>query len=61
VTVLLTTGTDKVIMHTTLPCPYPPGVSEQPLSLVFDVVSDHGVEYVHNNFGIEPTVISTRR
>lgn len=59
ITVLTTHGTDLVVVDTTLPTPYPPEVSDQPLSLKFDVTKGRGVDYVKDNFHIEPEVIDT--
>jgi hypothetical protein len=60
--VILSTAADKIMLETDMPCPYVvefmPG--QQPLSLSFDATYDKGVEYVRNNFGIEPEVINTR-
>jgi hypothetical protein len=60
ITVLLTEGTDKVSVYTTLPSPFPPAVSDQPLCMDFAVQCNKGVQYVRNNFGMEPEVIDSR-
>lgn len=50
-------GMDKLIIHTTNlpPTVYP---YDQQGSLVMDVAKGDGVQYVRNNFKIEPRVIS---
>lgn len=55
--VLITNGTDKVSLHTTLPSPYPPEVTTQNLIIDFDTRKGAGVDYVREHFGIEPEVI----
>lgn len=45
-----TDSTDLVYVHTSLPAPFPPEVSKDPLSLDFKVRSGFGVEYVLTNF-----------
>ena len=55
--VLITNGTDKVSLHTTLPSPYPPEVTTQNLMIDFDTRKGAGVDYVRKHFGIEPEVI----
>ena len=60
-TVLLTRGTDKVLLKTNLPCPYTPaGVTEQPpLDLSFDATRGTGVDYCRTVLFLEPKVINT--
>lgn len=41
-----TRATDRVYVHTTLPSPFPPEVSNDPLTLQFEITAGHGVEYV---------------
>ena len=43
-------GTDKVILHTDLPSPFPPSVSQQSLFIEFDVQQGKGLEYVEKHF-----------
>ena len=43
-------GTDTVFMYTDLPSPFPPGVSDEPLSVTFAVRSGYGIEYVKAHF-----------
>lgn len=43
-------GTDQVTLHTDLPSPYPAEVSDQPLTLDFNVAAGKGLEYVQKNF-----------
>ena len=57
-TVLQGVGPDIVYIHTDLPHPFVAEVSTQPLTLKFEVLSESGVEYVRNNFGIEPEVLN---
>ena len=59
--VLITDGTDKVSLHTTLPSPYPKEVSTQDLVIDFDTTKSKGVDYVRKHFGIEPDVIDVQR
>ena len=59
--ILITDGTDKVSLHTTLPSPYPPEVSAQDLMIDFDTKKGAGVDYVRKHFGIEPDVIDVQR
>jgi len=61
-TVLLTSGPDKVILETVLPCPFVPDYlpSQPPLSFTFDATYDTGAEYVKKWFSITPEVINTR-
>ena len=58
-TVLISIGTDRVFLDTNLPCPYPACISTDPLNLGFDVTKGKGIQYVKDNFGIEPKVIDT--
>lgn len=61
-TVLLTDTSDKVFLYTDLPCPYVVVFmrSQEPLTLQFDCTYDKGIEYVRNNFKIEPEVVKVR-
>lgn len=55
--VLLQGGSaDMVFLDTELP-PHMPKVSNQSPSLKFEVEAGKGIEYVRENFGIEPEVI----
>lgn len=60
--VLLSVSTDKVILHTDLPCPFTKEYlpSQPKLSVSFEATYDTGIEYVRQNFSIEPEVINTR-
>lgn len=61
VTVLLTHGTDIVFLHTSLPSPFPPSVSNELLTMKFDVACGKGVQYVRDVFGIvDMKVINSR-
>lgn len=51
-------STDKVILSTTLPSPFPPEVDNQPLSIIFETRKGDGADYVQKHFGIEPEVIA---
>lgn len=57
VVVLITDGTDSVSIHTDLPSPYPPEVSDQNLMIDFKTRKGAGIDYVREHFGIEPEVI----
>jgi len=57
VKVLITNGTDKVLIKTTLPPPYPPCISDGPLTISFDVTKGKGIQYVKDNFQLEPEVV----
>lgn len=56
----LTNSTDKVHIDTNLPSPFPKGVSNDFLTLEFEVQSGHGEEYVKKVFGINPLVRDIR-
>lgn len=57
IVVLITDGTDRVSIHTDLPSPYPPEVSDQNLMIDFNTRKGAGIDYVREHFGIEPEVI----
>jgi hypothetical protein len=63
ITVLLTHGTDRVFVKTSLPCPFVLKYSPEqpPLQLDFDATYDTGIAYVRKVFGIEPEVINGRK
>lgn len=51
ITILIHTGsTDYVVVQTTLPSPFPSTVSDQPLTMKFEVSAGKGLEYVLANF-----------
>ena len=54
---LSATQADTVILTTDLPSPMP-GVTSEPLSLMFCAEQNTGVPFVRENFGIEPEVRS---
>ena len=60
ITVLLTSGTDRVTVYTDLPCPF---IQEsglpQSLSMSFEVSQGHGIEYARKNFNQDPEIIDT--
>lgn len=58
ISVLLTSGVDKIFIYTNFPCPFikESGVS-QSLCLSFDATVGTGANYVLETFGIEPEVI----
>jgi len=58
-TVILSEGSDKVIIRTGFPSTMK-GVTKQPLSFYFDVEYDKGIEYVKEIFKIEPTIVNNR-
>ena len=60
--VLLTDGADIVYLETKFPCPFvKEALPSQPkLSIQFCATYDTGIDYVRNNFGIEPGVRNTR-
>jgi len=43
-------GTDKISLHTTLPSPFPPGISNDHLVLNAEVQRGKGIEYVVEHF-----------
>jgi hypothetical protein len=57
--VLTGRGPDKVMLKTDLPCQYVPAFlpSQPPLELDFHATAGTGVEYVRENFGLEPEII----
>jgi len=57
--VLVGQGADQISLHTDQPCPFVPEcLPEQPnLVVQFEASRGRGVEYVRENFGIEPKVI----
>jgi hypothetical protein len=61
-TVLLTLGTDKVILNTEMPCPFvKEALPSQPcLTLTFDATYNTGVDYCKNQFNIVPNIIDVR-
>jgi len=53
-----THGPDEVFLNTDLPSPFPPEVSDEPLSVKFAVRATYGLEYVKKHFsGISTEVI----
>ncbi len=60
-TVLLTNGTDKIVLSTKLPCPFVPAYlpEQPPLCVSFDATYNTGVDYCRK-LGLEPKVIDTR-
>ncbi len=60
--VVLSFGADTILLDTDYPCPFTKlGVPSQPnLTFEFKASYDTGVEYVRNQFGVEPEVISRR-
>jgi hypothetical protein len=50
-------GPDQITLHTKLPSPFPPEVSDQPLQLDFVATKGMGADYVRENFGMEPEVL----
>lgn len=60
VTIVINEGTDKVLVKTSLPCPYPPCITTDPLMMSFDITKGKGIDYVRKNFGIEPEVINIK-
>lgn len=60
--VLLTDATDKVFLYTDFPCPYVKAFlpSQEPLMVSFDATYNTGIEYVKNNFGLDPEVVNAR-
>jgi len=55
--VLTRSGTDIIHLDTTFPAPFPPDVDPTSLRLQFETRKGDGVEYVKNNFFVEPEVI----
>lgn len=63
ITILLTEGPDKVILHTDFPCPYVYEAlpSQQPMIASFDCSGDTAQQYVEKNFpNIPVEVINIR-
>ena len=60
--VILSSACDKAIIETELPCLYVAAFApnQQPLSITFDATYDTGVQYVLDNFGLEPEIVNTR-
>ena len=60
--VLLTSGPDVVRIKTSLPCPFVKEfIPSQPnLELRFECSHDTGIQYVKDNFNIEPMVRNIR-
>ena len=59
ITVLLTTGTDRVRIHTSLPSPFP--IYTDPLVIDFDTVHGGAVAYLAEHFpGIPVAVVDCR-
>ena len=62
-TVFLTDGPDKVLLRTTLPCPFSkaflPG--QPPLILEFNATADTGEQYCIEHFGVKPAVRDIRQ
>lgn len=56
-TVLCATGTDKIILETDLPLGVYP-YEGYPQTVQLDVSKGMGVQYVRENFGLEPEVIA---
>lgn len=46
-------GTDKVILWTNRPPPFPPEVSRDPLTVQFDTRRGYAEQYVRETFGVE--------
>lgn len=55
------TTMDLVVIDTDLPSPVVAEISTAPLSLLFYVTTGKGVEYVRDQFGLEPKVIDMSR
>jgi len=60
ISVLISHGTDTVFIHTTCPCPFPPSVSEDPMTMKFEVQKGKGIQYVRDVFDVEPEVIDVQ-
>jgi len=58
VTVLLTSGMDEVALSTKFPAPISKELSGDLLAFKFNVQQGKGVEYVKNNLGVSPLIIS---
>ena len=57
IVVMITDGTDRVTIHTDLPCPYPPVISTDDLMIDFATSKGRGVDYVREHFGMEPEIL----
>ena len=51
-------GTDHVMLHTNLPSPFPPEVSDEPMHFTIEVRKGHGVKYLCEHFDLEPEDIN---
>ena len=61
VSVLQSYGTDTISLYTEYPCPYVPEYDDNPLCLTFSTTKGMGVDYIRENFGVEPEIIDTQR
>lgn len=62
VTVMLSDGCDIIFVKTDLPCPFvaESEPSQPSLVLKFSATYNTGIDYVRENFGVEPEVIIER-
>jgi len=59
ITILTRPGnTDYISIFTTLPSSFPPGISNDNLIISFEAQKGTGVDYVKNNFNIEPEILN---
>jgi hypothetical protein len=47
-------GTDHIMLQTTLPSPFPPEVSNDSMHFVLEVRKGNGVEYLCEHFNLSP-------
>ena len=47
---MITNGTDKILLDTYLPSPYPDTISKKPLQASFDVEKGKGYDYAKTHF-----------
>ncbi len=58
--ILLTDSTDKVFVYTDMSSPFPNWLLDYELKMSFECARNYGVQYVRENFNIEPKVTNIR-
>lgn len=58
--VLLTDSSDKVFVYTDMSSPFPNWLPNYEMKMNFECARNYGIQYVHENFKINPEVINTR-
>jgi hypothetical protein len=54
-------GTDQITINTNMSNPFPSEISDSNLVLEFEAPKGTGIDYVRNNFNIEPDIIDTTK